>query len=224
MTLILRLGTAYQVIQVSDRRLSWDGVVKNDESSKAGFLKCPNARLAFGFAGLANIGQFNTRNWLLETLAGLGPPDYWATRILERLKLRATETFSVHPDLVKLPASARRLSILFSGYLDHVEPPLLGYAVLTNYQNCDTGKDALGVWDEFATYYWEEPRPIEVEITMVQRIGNWRAMKAGDEVGLRNMLEARKPHDAIIERRLNSSTRWQTGRPREIRLASNSPY
>jgi hypothetical protein len=82
--------------------------------------------------------------------------------------------------------------------LDHIEPPLLGYAVLTNYQNCDTGKDDLDAWDEFASYYWEELRPIGVEITMAQRIGNWRAMKAGDEAGLRNMLEARKPADAII--------------------------
>jgi hypothetical protein len=198
MTLILTLGNADQVIQISDRRLSWNGNLVDDESSKAGLLRCPNARLAFGFTGLTRYGAFNTRAWLLETLAGSGPPDYWATNILDRLRLRATETFRAHPDLVNSPSTERRLSILFSGYLDQLQPPLLGYALLTNYQNYETGKDDLEAWDQFATYYWEEPRPLAVEITMVQRIGTWRAMKRGDEVELRNLLGARKPADAIV--------------------------
>ncbi len=73
-----------QVIQISDRRLSADGRLVEDESAKAGVLTCSNARLAFGFTGLARMGHFSTRDWLLDALYDCGPPGYDALGIAPR--------------------------------------------------------------------------------------------------------------------------------------------
>jgi|HubBroStandDraft_1064217.scaffolds.fasta_scaffold314307_1 hypothetical protein len=81
MTLILALGNSDQVIQVADRRLSWNGQLREDEASKAGLLECLNARLAFGFTGLAQWPGFDTRDWLLDALRDSGPPEYGAGEI-----------------------------------------------------------------------------------------------------------------------------------------------
>src|ERR1051325_2606816 len=140
MTLILALGNSDQMIQLSDRRLSWDGQVVEDEASKAGLLICLNARLVFGFTGLAKAGDFKTRDWLLDAIQDCGPPahDHSLDGILERLRIRATETFCQHADLRGLQRKDKRLSIMFSGYMHAKVPPLLAFALLSNYQNFET--------------------------------------------------------------------------------------
>jgi hypothetical protein len=60
MTLIVSLVNADQVIQISDRRISRPGVIVTEESNKAGVLSCADARFAFGYTGLANVGSFDT--------------------------------------------------------------------------------------------------------------------------------------------------------------------
>lgn len=65
MTLILGLANQQQVILISDRRLSVNGKVVEDESNKAATLNLQDARLAVGFTGLARAGRFQTRRWLL---------------------------------------------------------------------------------------------------------------------------------------------------------------
>jgi hypothetical protein len=197
MTLILALGNSDQVLQVSDRRLSWDGQLTDDESSKAGLLACQNARLAFGFTGLAKWRLFRTREWLLEALLKAGPPDYAALGVLERLRARASETFRDDPALRNCPPKDRRLSVMFSGYLYQHDPPLIGWAILTNYQDIQGGHDDAEAWDEFTLTTWYERRPLDFDITLVQRVGNWRAMTTEDEVALRVLLRARKPASAI---------------------------
>ena len=64
MTLIVALGNTEQVIQISDRRLTCDGKLIDDESNKCGVLFCLNARMAFGFTGLARWKNFETTKWL----------------------------------------------------------------------------------------------------------------------------------------------------------------
>lgn len=61
MTLILGLGNREQFIQISDRRLTSNGLPQDDESNKAGMLICANGRLAFGFTGLGRAGTFETQ-------------------------------------------------------------------------------------------------------------------------------------------------------------------
>lgn len=198
MTLILTLGNSDQVIQVSDRRLSWNGRLIEDESSKAGLVTCLNARLAFGFTGLARLGSFCTRDWLLDAIMQSGPPDYAVAGVLERLRGHASDIFARHPALRRSPRKDTRLSIMLSGYLYHHDPPLLGCAILSNYQNLESGQDDPEAWDEFTRTTWSERRPLDYEPTYIQRVGNWHAMTRDDEVAFRDLLEARKPAHAII--------------------------
>lgn len=198
MTLILTLGNSQQVVQVSDRRLSSNGQLVDDESSKAGILTCRDARLAFGFTGLALFGDFSTREWLLDALYQTASPDYLAGPMLDRLTSRATDEFSNAAALRTVPPKDKRLSVMFSGYLDSHNPPLAVCAILTNYQDFETGLDDKAAWRQFKLTRWSQIRPGEGEPTHIQRIGSWLAMHEEDEQALRSMLEARKPSRAII--------------------------
>ena len=203
MTLILTLGNSEQVIQISDRRLSSNGQLVDDESAKAVGLTCANARLAYGYTGLARYGTFVTQDWLISALLDCGPPNYDALSILERLRVRASDDFVQHPVLKVIPRADKRLSVLFSGYLYHHDPPLAVYALLTNYQDFESGRDSHEAWDQFSLRRWWEIRPSDAELTIVQRVGNWHAMAQSDEIVLRELLTARKPARAIVGKGVN---------------------
>jgi hypothetical protein len=198
MTLILAFGNREQIIQLSDRRITVSGWPSSEESNKAGLLVCANARLMFGFTGLAHVGSFNTHQWLLDVLYDSGPPDYIALSILERLKQRASEDFRNHPAIRRLGKRDRKLSIIFSGYLDGVDPPLGSYTIVTNFQDFTTGRDSLEAWDGFECTYWQEERPWEGDFSFIQPIGAWLTFTQRDESILRLFLEQMKPADAII--------------------------
>lgn len=198
MTLIITLGNSDQFIQISDRRLTVDGELKDDESNKAGVLYCKNARLAYGFTGLARAGNFDTKNWLLKALSECSPPDYLAQNILERLKERATNDFKTIPPLKRVPQSSKRLSIMFSGYLYHNNPPRGVFAILSNFQDFSFSIGNGELWDEFKCTYYGEKRPSNEEFSVVQRVGIWPARKKGEVASLRKLLVEHKPVDAII--------------------------
>ncbi|HEX7075593.1 MAG TPA: SEC-C metal-binding domain-containing protein [Hyphomicrobiaceae bacterium] len=196
MTLILTLGCSDYIVQASDRRLVADGHLVDDESNKSGVLECMNARLAFGFTGLAKFGSFDTRRWLLDALHDAGPPDYAAKGIIDRLADKASRAFAIAP-LNGIPSQHKRLSIMFSGYLYHHSPPRMGYAIVTNYQDFIAGIERPGAKEQFHVQYWQERRPLDDDVTLVQRIGTWRAMTREDEVQLRALLKARRPARAL---------------------------
>lgn len=198
MTLILTLGNPEQVIQIADRRLSCNGRVVDDEANKAGVIVCSNARFAFGFTGLAKYASFVTRDWLLDTLAQSGPPDFTIGHIITRVKDAATRTFREHPSLRFAPKEHKRLSILFSGYVYTDNPPLQGFAVISNYEDYVTGHYSGEAWDGFVSAYWQEPRPSESIPILMQRVGNWKAVNGSDMAGIRELLEAKKPSRAIV--------------------------
>ena len=200
MTIVLTLGNAEQVIQLSDRRLSFDGRLKDDDAFKGGIFISSNARLAFGFTGLAKCGVFNTDTWLLDNLVELGPPDFDAKSILDRLKDKATLDFSSLPSITKLSAKDKRLSVMFSGYLYNHSPPMAAYAIMSNFQNFETQKEDSKAWSTFKCTYWNEKRPRQDNFTFIQRIGAWQAMFMNDEVSLRALLSKRKPAKAIVDK------------------------
>lgn len=200
MTFILALGNREQFIQISDRRLSWDGKLVDDESNKAGILLCKDARHIFAFTGLAKYGEFSTRQWLLNALYECCPPDYEINRIMPRLMERATRDFQTIPVLKSLGPRRKRLSIMFSGYNYYVDPPMGALGILTNYQNFQTGKDDSEAWDHFEMNFWSESRPLDHEFTIVQRVGNWAAMTGEDESSLRELLKNLKPYQAITDK------------------------
>jgi hypothetical protein len=198
MTLILTLGNSEQLIQLSDRRLSSNAWVVEEESSKAGSLTCVNARLAYGFCGLASRGRFITRDWLLDSLYECGPPDFTAAGILDRLKDHASDAFAKIPWLRTASRSDKRLSVMFSGYVYHHNPSLAVIAIITNYQDFQSGLDSAEAWDEFSLTSWHERRPLDSEPTLFQYAGNWPVITDDDEHALRVLLEAKKPPRAII--------------------------
>lgn len=197
MTFVLALTNREQAILLSDRRLVCNGAVCEDEACKIGVLECHDARLAFAFTGLAKAGQFDTRSWLLDALHDCSLPDCTAFGILQRLNAQATNKF-ICRSLSELPDEHRRVSIIFSGYRYHTEPPLAVFAIMTNYQDFATGTDDQRTWNEFKTTYWWEKEPREKDFTMVQRIGRWNAMTREDEVVLRVMLRGAKPERAML--------------------------
>jgi hypothetical protein len=198
MTFILALGNSEQVIQISDRRLISNGRLYDDESNKAGILICSNARMAFGFTGLAQFGRFLTRDWLLDALFKCGAPNFSIGKILEDLKVEANKTFSENVALCAAAKKDKRLSIMFSGFIYFDDPPRQGFAILTNYQNFETYQDDIEAWDEFAVTVWHERRPADNVPTLLQRVGNWHSMTQNDMNELRKLLKDKKPSSAII--------------------------
>lgn len=200
MTLILTLGNRQQIIQLSDRRLTWNGKLVDDESNKAIILRSVDARLVIGFTGLARASSFETERWLIETLTNAGHPDYKAETYIEHLKEKATNAFQTFPAIRRLPARDRRLTIMCTGYLYKEEgtSPLMVYATLTNYQDFSSGKDDLEAWDYFKVFYGMEKPEVEGYCDYVQRVGAWQVMTEADEKTLRQMLAEGKPAKAIL--------------------------
>jgi hypothetical protein len=198
MTLIITAGNSEQFIQVSDRRLTINGALQDDESNKAVVINCVNARLAFGFTGLAKAGDFETRKWLLSTINECGPPDYSAQSVLERVKEKATQAFQTIPVLESLPKSKKRLTVMFSGYLYHHDPPLGGLAILTNFQDIYSNEISTDAWKHFKCFYREEPRPYDGEVALLYAIGSVPPIGSKPISELVSILKARSPGKAII--------------------------
>ena len=195
MTLIIAVGNRDQVIQISDRLLTVDGTLREDESNKAGTLFCADAQLIYGFTGLARISDFETNRWLIQALTQCAPPDFTAYKTLERLKERANQDFQNLPALRHLNKTHKNLSVMFSGYRYHLDPPLAVYAILTN---CIVSMISPADLGRFQTFYWSESRPINQEFTFVQRVGFWTAMEDQDVDSLRTLLMELKPAKAIV--------------------------
>ncbi|MBN2896922.1 MAG: SEC-C domain-containing protein [Campylobacterales bacterium] len=197
MTLILALGNSEHVAQISDRRLSCNGKLVDDESNKCGVLVCLNARMTFGYTGLAKWENFSTIDWLLKALHHAASPDFTIGEILERLKVTATKTFREDPRLINIPMVHKKLAVMFSGFinLDGCIKP--GCAILSNYHNFANNTSFAQAQEEFSINY-TSAKEGESNPTLVQRVGNWHAMKDSEIDELRTFLSDKKPDAAII--------------------------
>lgn len=199
MTLILTLGDKNNVVQVSDRRLSCDGELVDDETNKSGTIMCLNARMAFGFTGLARWKRFSTFDWLLDALHNSAAPDYTIGEILERLKVKATETFQNDPRLKYAPKVHKRLSVMFSGYINvdgYFKPAC---AVLSNYYNNSNNSAFSEAQENFEIHYSSARKGIE-NPTLIQRVGNWHAITDSDIDSLREFISQNKPGHAVRDK------------------------
>ncbi|MEA2722747.1 MAG: hypothetical protein QOH59_518, partial [Gemmatimonadales bacterium] len=152
MTLVLAAANRDYIVQLSDRRLSANGKPTNEESGKAGIFRCLDTRMVFGYSGLATWKSFKTWPWLLRTLAECGEPDSRVKPTLDRLTIRLTEKFRT-PQLMRAPSKDRRLTVMFTGYLNVEDSPYIAQALLSNFQDFDTGRDNPEPWDEFKALY-----------------------------------------------------------------------
>jgi hypothetical protein len=191
-TFVLAYGNQDVVGQVSDRRLTDEtGRPRVLPENKATVLTLADARLIRGFAGLARAGRFRTGEWILDALLSAAADDHQALGAVERFIEIATKRFR-EADLAAVPPEGRGLSLVFTGFRDvpGERHPLIA-ALVTNFQNFETGRDE-APWDEFRATYWSV-RPGIIDPTYIQRIGQWPAMLPSDERGLRVALEQRRP-------------------------------
>ena len=199
MTLVVALSNNDQCIQVSDRRLTdahGDPCVLPE--NKATIVSLADARFLCGFAGLARAGRFRTGQWIVDALLEAAQKDHLALGTLERFRHAATEKFQT-PQLSAVPQQHRRLSVLLTGYRDVLPPPNLIAALITNFQNFESGQDE-EPWDEFRATYWSlKPDTPPSEIAYVQRIGNWAPMTADDVAVLKRALQERRNASALVE-------------------------
>lgn len=200
MTLIIAAGNTEQFIQVSDRRLTSNGKLIEDESNKAIVLTCSNARLSVGFTGLAKAGSFETRKWLSKTLNECAPPDYTAEQLIKRFTVKATSEFAQNPNLKFLSREQKRLSIMFTGYLYHHEPPLGALAIVSNFQNIDNNETLNKSLDSFNCYFREERRPNDGKITLFFTIGTLPPVPKQDIEVLKNLVSNKKPAIGIVNK------------------------
>src|SRR5947207_891847 len=113
MTLIIGTVNRQQAVLVSDRRLTINGRLIEDESNKTATLICRDARLVIAFTGLAEHRGFVTRRWLLEAFAAAAQPDSFIGPMIERFAKLAGERFA---GLSVPKPSDKRLSVLCVGY------------------------------------------------------------------------------------------------------------
>lgn len=92
------------------------------------------------------------------------------------------------------------LTILFSGYLYHHDPPKGAFATITNYQNFISKTDDAEAWDQFSVNYMIERRPLDVQMPLVFGVGNYSVVENSDMLVLKNLLVNYKPPHAITQK------------------------
>jgi hypothetical protein len=194
MTLLIGMLNRRQAVLLADRRLSVNGRLTDDESNKAITLICQNARLAFAFTGLARVGTFETRLWLMETLADAAAEHSDARFILERLTQVASNTFA---KLRITDLSAKRLTILCVGYLYDGDDRRGMLAQISNFERGDCRGAALAE-PLFTLDVRQEKRPAEPNLGLVIALGANNALNDRDFTSLRDLVAGDKPPEAIV--------------------------
>jgi hypothetical protein len=196
MTLILVLGNEDQFIQISDRKLSVLRGKLTEEANKGSFLQFSDARLLFGYTGLARTKGFDADRWLEDTLLKCGPPDFLADRALNRFTEIATKDFSSLPTIGSLNPVSKRFCVMFVGFLYSYIPPLGIYALISNFHNMN-GQIYSKAQDKFVFIHKNELRPTG---TFLDSIGNNGAFTKSQMVQLKALLLARRPANAIADK------------------------
>lgn len=176
MTLIISVGNSENFLQLSDRRVSSNGRIVDDDSNKTAVFVSNNGRFAVGFSGLAKYSRFDTQSWLASSLCDCGPPDFDTKSILERFTERATFDFKNDQALKFLSAQYKKLSIMFTGYLYHHSPPLGALALISNFENLDDNSLFKTARNNFSVFFHTEPRPNPPRMKLFHRVG----IKTGD--------------------------------------------
>lgn len=194
MTLILSMLNRRQSVVVSDRRLSYGGVLREDESNKAVTFGCDDARLAFAFTGLATAGTFRTNRWLLDALLESAKPDYLAIPTITRLAKRATEQFQ---SLLWVKAADRSLSVVCAGYVYDIAGPRGLLAVVSNFEKLD-GSPLEKPYGDFVVDWKLAKDDSDSEVWATAVFGMSKAVSDSDANALIGLLREDKPAKAIV--------------------------
>jgi hypothetical protein len=197
MTFVISLANADQIIQVSDRRLSWKGQMVDDSSNKAGHAICKDASFVFAFTGLAKVGTHSTALWLLDALYNAAQKGHEFLNIVEAFAEEACSYFHTTSDIRRLPASDRRLTVMLTGYTAN---DLIVSSLISNYQDFSNFIDHPTASRKFTAHTEISSSPAAENPTMIQVIGQLRALSQADEIDLRQMLDRRAPYEAISQK------------------------
>ena len=199
MTLIMSLANKDQVIILGDRRISANRKALDDDYNKMAIVKCKEGRFAVGFTGIASFRKFNTSDWLYQSIYDLFRPDYSLVNTLNRLQVKATQDFQTMTELRLLSKEAKRLSVLFSGYV-YTYPPSMFLSILTNFDDVINKCWFHKAQDTFEAFSFREPENNNDNFTNFHMIGNINAIFDSEIEILGQMLKDLKPRDAIINK------------------------
>jgi hypothetical protein len=127
MTLLLSIANEGIAIMLSDRRITSNGKIVDDEFNKLCVLFCDDARMAVTFTGIATYGDFNTSDWLCNTISDIGGDTGTIHNIINELKGRLSA------ELRRLSLGREKLTILFGGFVYGESRPQARTYQLTNW-------------------------------------------------------------------------------------------
>jgi hypothetical protein len=198
-TLVISASHENCIVLASDRRLTANGRLIDDESNKIGHLICDDGHYLYAFTGLAELGNtgiaglggFNTSTWLLEALGDGDLPFAGINELAKRLRTRATAKFQ-HLMRLGLRKEHAILSVMFSGY--HNDGIVVN-VILTNFQKLDERVDLPEALDEFRLYVRDSRPNLAGEIGA---IGCYTMISKDDVSKLFAMVDAKSSHTALI--------------------------
>jgi hypothetical protein len=197
MTLILAAANQRNTVLVSDRRLSYEGQLVDDEANKSIVFICRNARLVVAYTGLAKAGTFLTGEWLPRVLMEAAAPDYLMESTIERLRKKATSDLASVQ--VRNPTD-KRLSIVLAGYSYEEWPPRVYCWLVSNFEGLDNQPPRAVPVAEFGAQYVREIRPSVEEPLILLAVGADRALSDGDFERLQVLLRGNRPPRAVIDK------------------------
>jgi hypothetical protein len=197
MTLIGALATSDFVAQVSDRRLTLAGK-PFDETANKSVVLC--SHMAFGYSGLAVLGQERVDDWLVRVLleTKMGP----ISEIFLHVIAQANEAVSS----LGLQASKKHLAIIVTGWVQASR----GEAYVPFIANISNGLDSNWRWmetarDEFtcqllrlddldnkvvALYWLGQPVPKRIEMRTRRSLRKRRKKGAGPRLAVQMLVDA----------------------------------
>jgi hypothetical protein len=194
MTLILGMLDRHHVVFVSDRRLSVDGHMREDESNKAATFTCADGRLAIAFTGLAKCSDFVTNRWMLEAFSEAIEPDYRAMPTIQRVAKLATVRFRA---LKTRHQTDKRLTLVCGGYTyEEPDKPRGLLAFISNFERLEGGAIEVPN-DEFAADV-RVAKIAESNPMFCIAAGMDQAISDRDWASLRSLLVEGRPPQAIV--------------------------
>lgn len=158
MTLGIGIITQDYACLVSDRRTTGAGLKPCDEFDKMCFLTTRDARVAISFAGLAEVGSYNSKVRLIENLKACAPPDHILVRTLGRMTDVLNKEFLTHRDVRGIrPINLRRFTLLALGFRRQWNIDFPCFAMISNFQDLETRETADLPWPEFRPFLADLP-------------------------------------------------------------------
>ena len=124
MTLIVGAISNHCALLASDRRLSSNGKIIEEDSTKSFCLYTKDSKMVFGYTGVAKINEFSTEVFIMDAFKTICQTKFTLRDILHQLSNYFSENFNEK----KLSINRPYLSVLFVGYMyeeDHQSIPVI---------------------------------------------------------------------------------------------------